>query len=369
PLPPGMTLPLVGPVYDAKHERLLALPVAMPQFGFMPADNSLLVGEKQEEWKREEGISAPTGTAGLVIDSKGTLLAVTPHGLLKLVGQLTTTEKSVKLFGFTMPAPGGGRFVSCSPELRLGTPLVAAIDRTNDEVVLYDTQTLRVLSPDAKGRYVERASREIEGNRSGLVATGGGRVLLASANGDIRLFDSARLEPQGEFHPQASNPPRFVDASPDGKFFAVLFHNRRLWLYETASGRPLALSPSGQGDISAASLGTNDSLLVADRFTRVGEYQLSTGKMMTRRRPSLSVLQRFYLFLIKPIYTVFPKPGEMDNVVNYLLTGSESVSIGVGNDLQVSRPRLDIWGPIWSNLAFIAVVVGLGCLYTHRKDF
>jgi hypothetical protein len=59
----------------------------------------------------------------------------------------------------------------------------------------------------------------------------------------------------------------------------------------------------------------------------------------------------------------------MDNVVNYLLTGSESVSLGVGNDLQVSRPRLDIWGPIWSNLAFIAVVVGLGCLYTHRKDF
>ncbi|HWB09586.1 MAG TPA: ABC transporter permease subunit [Pirellulales bacterium] len=369
PFGPAMTLPLVGPVYDAKHERLVALPVAMPQFGFMPADNSLLVGEKQEEWKRQEGTPAPAGTAALLIDSQGTLLAVTPHGLLKLVGEPTATEKSVKLFGFAMPAPGGGRFVSCSSELRLGTPLAAAIDRTADEVAIYDTETLHVLSPDAKGRYVVRASREIEGNRSGLVAIGGGRVLLASANGDIRLFDSAKLEPQGEFRPQGSNPPRFADVSPDGKLFAVLFHNRRLWLYDAASARPLRLSVSGQGDISAAAFATNDSLIVADRFTRVTEYQLSTGKIADRRRPSLSMLEKVYLFAIKPIYTVFPKPGEMDNVVNYLLTGSESVSVGMGNDLRISRPQLDIWGPIWSNLAFIAVVVGLGCLYTHRKDF
>jgi ABC-type transport system involved in multi-copper enzyme maturation permease subunit len=369
PLPPGMTLPLVGPIYDARHARLLALPVAMPQFGFMPADNALLVGEKKEEWKREEGTSAPTGTAALLIDSKGALLAATPHGLLKLNGEPTASEKSVKLFGFTMPAPGGGRFVSCSSDLRLGTPLTAAIDRASDEAVMFDTQTLRVLSPDAKGRYVERASREIEGNRSGLVAIGGGRVLLASANGDVRLFDSARLEPQGDFRPQAGNAPRFAEASSDGRFFAVLFHNRRLWLYDATGGRPLRLRVSGQGDISAAAFAASDGLLVADRFTRVTEYQLPAGKIAARRRASLAMLEKVYLFAIKPIYTVFPKPGEMDNVVNYLLTGSESVSVGVTNDLQVSRPRLDIWGPIWSNLAFIGVVVGLGCLYTHRKDF
>jgi hypothetical protein len=369
PMAPGMTFPLLGPVYDPKHERVLALPVAMPQFGFMPADNSLLVGEKQHEWKREEGVSAPTGTAALMMDSKGALLAATPHGLLKLAGEPTASEKSVKLFGFTMPAPGGGRFVSCGSELRLGTPLAAAIDRNKDEIALYDTQSLRILAPDATGRYVERASREIEGNLSGLVAIGGGRVLLARANGEIGLFDSATLEPQADFRPQASNTPRFADASPDGSVFAVLFHNRRLWLYDAAGARRLGLSVSGQGDISAAAFAGNDRLLVADRFTRVTQYSLASKTIADRRRPSLSVLEKAYLFGIKPIYTVFPKPGEMDNVVNYLLTGSESVSLGVGNDLQVSRPRLDIWGPIWSNLAFIAVVVGLGCLYTHRKDF
>ncbi|MGH7140111.1 MAG: ABC transporter permease subunit [Pirellulales bacterium] len=368
PRAPGITLPLVGPVYDKKHQRLLALPVAAPQFGFMPGDNSLLVGEEQDGWKRHEGVAAPPGTAALLFNSKGTLLAAAPRGLVKLVGEPVADDTPVKVFGFTMPSAGGSRFAPASDDLHLGTPLSAAIDRIGDDIVLFDTQTLRVLSPGKKGRYEERAHREIEGNLSGVVAAGGGRVLLARANGEIDLFDAARLEPQGTFRPQAGNAPRFAEASPDGKRFAVLFHSRRLWLYDAASQHPLK-SIAGQGDISAVAFAGNDRLLAADRFTRVTEFELPSMKTIDRRRPALSVLEKVYLFGIKPIYTVFPKPGEMDNVVNYLLTGSESASVGVNNDLQTSRPRLDIWGPIWSNLAFIAVVVGLGCLYTYRKDF
>lgn len=369
PHAPGITLPLVGPVYDARHQRLLALPVAAPQFGFIPGDNSLLVGEKKDDWKRHAGIAAPSGTAALLMNSKGTLLAASPRGLAKLVGEPIGEEVPVKVFGFTMPTAGGSRFASASAELRLGTPLSAAIDRATDDVVLFDTQTLRILSLGKKGRYDVRASREIEGNLSGVVAVGGGRVLLARANGEVDLFDAARLEPQGTFRPEASNAPRFADASPDGKRFAVLFHNRRLWLYDSANNRPLASSIAGQGDISAVAFAGNDRMLAADRFTRVTEFELPSLNTIDRHRPTLSALEKVYLFGIKPIYTVFPKPGEMDNVVNYLLTGSESVSVGVNNDLQTSRPRLDIWGPIWSNLAFIAVVVSLGCLYTYRKDF
>jgi ABC-type transport system involved in multi-copper enzyme maturation permease subunit len=369
PRPPGIGVPLIGPVYDPKHERLLALPVAAPQFGLMPGDNSLIVGERQDEWKRHDGTPAPAGTAALLMNSKGTLLAAAPRGLVKLVGEPITDETPVKIFGFTMPGAGGGRFAPASADLHLGTPLAAAIDRITDEVVLFDTQTLSVLAPNAKGRYEERASREIDGNLSGVVAVGGGRVLLARASGEVDLFDATHLEPQGTFRPEAKNAPRFAAAAPDGKVFAVLFHNRRLWLYDAADNRQSKISVAGQGDISAAAFAGNDRLLVADRFTRVTEYELPTGKIADRRRPVLSGLEKFYLFGIQPIYTIFPKPGEMDNVVNYLLTGSESVAVGASNDLQTSRARLDIWGPIWSNLAFIAVVVGLGCLYTSRKDF
>lgn len=367
---PGMTLPLIGPVYDSRHERLLALPVAMPQFGFMPADNALQVGEKTDDWKRTQGTPAPPGTAALLVDNQGTLLAATSRGLFKLQGEPTAGERPVKLFGLQLPVAGGSKFVPAGRELRLGAPLSAAIDRASGDVAIFDTQTLRVLAPDAKGRYVERANREIEGNLSGVLVLAGASVLLGRGNGEVSLFDASDLKPRSDYKPEANTAPRFADASPDGSFFAVLFHNRRLWLYDARGEKPQSLSIAGQGDVSAVAFSANNRLLVADRFTRVTEYELPSGKVLARRRASLSVLEGVYLFGIKPLYTVFPKPGEMDNVVNYLLTGSESVSVGPNNnDLQVNRPRLDVWGPIWSNLAFIAVVVSLGCLYTQRKDF
>ena len=304
-----------------------------------------------------------------MIDSKGALLAATPRGLFKLQGEPTANEKPVKLFGLQLPLAGGSRFVPASRELRLGTPLSAAIDRTTDNLAIFDTQTLRVLAPDAKGRYVERASREIEGNLSGVVAIAGGSVLLGRSNGEIALFDASDLKPRADYKPQANTAPRFADASPDGSLFAVLFHNRRVWLFDARGGQPVSMSIAGQGDVSAVAFSGGTRLLVADRFKRVTEYELPSGKVVARHRPTLSVSETVYLFVIKPIYTVFPKPGEMDNVVNYLLTGSESVTVGASNDLQTNRPRLDVWGPIWSNLAFIAVVVGLGCVYTQRRDF
>jgi hypothetical protein len=38
-------------------------------------------------------------------------------------------------------------------------------------------------------------------------------------------------------------------------------------------------------------------------------------------------------------------------------------------DLRKRQMKLDIWSPIWSNVAFLTVVLFLGCLYTARKDF
>jgi ABC-type transport system involved in multi-copper enzyme maturation permease subunit len=365
----GISMPLVGPVYDAQHDRLFALPVAMPQFGLMSVDNALLVGERDPDWKRQTGVPAPPGTAALLVNRKGTLLAATQNGLMKLVGEPKTDQKPVKLFGMNLPVAGGGHFAMAGKEMRLGTPLAAAIDRATEDVALFDSETLCVLAPDVKGRYVERATREIDGNVAGIVAAGGGRVLLVQSNGEITLFDSGDLSPQDVYRPEGNTAPRFADVSPDGRFFAVLFHNRQLWLYDTIDHATLRVSITGNGDASAAALSSNGRLLVADRFTRVTEYELPSGKIVERRRPSLTALETVYLFAIKPIYTVFPKPGEMDNVVNYLLTGTENITIGPVNDLQTNRPRLDVRGPILSNLAFIAVVVALGCLYTQRKDF
>ena len=37
--------------------------------------------------------------------------------------------------------------------------------------------------------------------------------------------------------------------------------------------------------------------------------------------------------------------------------------------LEAERLTYDVWGPIWQNLTFLTVVLGLTCVYIARKDF
>ena len=78
---------------------------------------------------------------------------------------------------------------------------------------------------------------------------------------------------------------------------------------------------------------------------------------------------------MRVVYNLFPKPGELGDLVAYLVSGSKSAAANIGpfatDDLQSrhARQKLNIWPPLWSNLAFMVLMLGLGCWYAQRKDF
>jgi hypothetical protein len=84
-------------------------------------------------------------------------------------------------------------------------------------------------------------------------------------------------------------------------------------------------------------------------------------------------LELAYRYAVVPIYTVFPKPGELGNLVDYLLTDQKSVPLnGRPNnttDLRAEQVVLDIWQPVASSVAFVGVVLALTCAYIARRDF
>ncbi len=150
----------------------------------------------------------------------------------------------------------------------------------------------------------------------------------------------------------------------------MLFHHGKLWLYDLQQQRDISRWIAGQGDISAVTMTEDDRLLVADRLKRVSEYELDPLQRTTRWQGRMETLEMVYRYIILPIYTLFPKPGELDNLVSYLLSEEETVATGVDSDnLASARMKLNIWEPVWSNLAFLVVVLALGSLYVHRKDF
>ena len=368
--PFGLAMPLVGPVYDARHERLFAL--ANPLSPFRPARSNLLrVGERGDEWRRIDGVAPPVGTAALFVDPQGRLLAASASGIHRLDGDPTAKPRRVKMFGVEMPVGNNtSAFSIVSPRLRLHTPLTAAIDPATGALALFDGQTLVTLALDEADRYRVRLEKKLEKSQQGVVALAGKTLLLALADGWTMELDATDGKRLFELRPEGRSAPRFVLAAADGGTFAVLFHNRKLYLYDSERRQMAPAAVAGQGDISAAAFAEGDRLLVADRFTRVSEYRLGEMSLDKTYDPDRDTFERIYAYGIKPVYTVFPKPGELNNLVNYLLTDQTSVAIQGGpENLQSTRITPDIWGPVWSILAFVAVTVALGCWYTSRKDF
>lgn len=352
----------VGPVYDAQGKRLLTIEAG--RFGIIGP--KLLVGLEKDDFKQIEGPTVPDGPLTMWVDG-GNVFVAGAEGIFRLEGDPTERQQKVNVLGFELPLDDkGGRFVSIGPNLQLGPRATAAVDPQTFDVAIYDQPRVAIYSRQESGRYKLRKQAEHDVGKSGLVALGGSQLLLAGASGKLQLLDSAELKPIEEFRPFQNNAPRFAAASGSGRYFAVLFHSGKLWLYDREAQRDVGKSITGQGDISALTI-TTDRLLVADRLRRVTQYQLGSLERTERWQGRLDTLEMIYRYAVKPIHTVFPKPSELDSLISYLLSEEETVALD--ENLASARVKLDIWGPVWSNLAFLAVMLGLGGLIVHYKDF
>ncbi len=126
----------------------------------------------------------------------------------------------------------------------------------------------------------------------------------------------------------------------------------------------------GQGDISAVLLQPDNTILVVDRAKRVSQYALDSFDRTKTFAPALTAMEIAYYYAIAPLYTVFPKPGELDNTIQYVLKKEETTDLGMqqGN-LQAKRVRLRPWAPVRSSLIFMVVMLLIACVYIERQDF
>jgi hypothetical protein len=267
------------------------------------------------------------------------------------------------------------KFVRAGPEpaLRLDPTAAIAQDPENGSIAIFYRDMMTVLERDGSGTYSRKVEQEIpaaKDAKAALVAIGGKSVLLALSDGRVMIFDAASLEMNHEYHPQGEVAPRFVAAAPGGRWLSVLFHNRRLWIYDSREGRSASFWLTGQGNISAATFNGPERLLTVDRGKRVTEYQLDPFRTVETRAPTLTNAERAYYYALVPLYTIFPKPGELGKAVSYLLSDKTEETLDPRPpDLSRMQDPVDVAGPIWSSLAFMGVVLAISCLYVWRTDF
>lgn len=341
PEPPGQAnfrRPPIGPLYHPDGRRLLNIE---------SRGGAISESKASDDWAARPLGQAPEGSGALFLNRAGEPLVVGRKGVFRLKDDGGFDRVSDESLAFTFPA--------------------AALDASDDAVLVYSRGRLYRLAPDAEGRYTLAAERDLETAERGLLAAAGGRLLLALENGRTLLLDGATLETQCEQQPEKRTPPRFVYSSPGSQALAVLFHNQRLWICD-ASQQALVEAPIvGQRDISAAAFAEDGSLLAADRGRRVRGYSAGLASIEKTYAPRLAVWERIYYYFVRPLYGFFPIPSRIEEVMVYLLQDRSTQQ--VGDDLTVAQVQIDVARPLVTNSVFMAIVLGLTCWYISRRDF
>ena len=320
-LPFMLPLPWIGPVYDPVGERILAFRKSIPGFGPMPGVNRLLIGKRSDGWRRTEGVTVPDGAAGLFVTSKGDVLVAAAGGLFRLEGNIEDKQQDVKVFGMRLPlSQQGARFVPIGPKIQLAPLESAAFDPASGDVTLFDGLRLVRCVRDSNGLYREAGQVTFEKKQVGKVAVGGGKVYLAFGD-QLRRYD-AQLKPLETIETGVASTPATFVISPDGNHLAIVYLNARLWLYDVKKARESSLPITGRSDVTAAAFDGN-RLLVVDRLTRVTTYDLAKSNIEKQRQGAMSVVEKVYRYALRPLYVVFPKPGQLNETVKYVLTPDE----------------------------------------------
>ena len=362
---------MLGPVYHAAGDQLIALPQGMGDFGAMGIGPKLSVGRRADDWRRTESVTAPSDIKAIHVDAAGEVLLISTEGVFRIAGELSQDEEQPTLFGVELPAQQQSPFISLGPAQPLeldGRNTSIAVNRDTGQIAIFHRGQLRILALEEEDSY--RIAHEFSlGNPQDrlLLAFAGNSLCVAHAKGIVEIRDPETGEIRHTIRPEATNQPRFVSAAPGGRYFAVTYQHRRIAVVDAEQGRSVPHRLTGQGDISAAEFNPQGELLVADRTNRVTVYDVSSLRRLKVFAPRQDMLERSYRYAILPLYWLLPKPGELSHTVYYLLTQRKSA--GMSTDLASPQKAIDPWAPVLSSLAFVAVVLAVACVYLERSDF
>jgi hypothetical protein len=369
----GRNLPLTGGlVYHAPTQSLLLVEGLQTPLGPL-GRMTLYVARAEDAWRPKEGPLLPSSTVGLVLTSDQQVLAYGQEGLFRLQGSPTSTGRSLSLLGLNVPLGGGAEFRPCLSEPRVSweTPLAAAADPREKKVVVASGNRVLLWVEDGQGRFVRHAQHTLPGPRPKRlsVALAGPNVLVAGEQGPLWRLSSDDLAVRQSVPLPATAELQQIAIRPDGLAAALLFDDGRLWRLDGTSGGPMQPRQVRAGQVTALAW-TDDALWVAEEPQRVRACDGPGEAVQAEYAPPLARTQWLFHYVVRPLHLLSPKPRQLQQTVQYLLTGNESTTLPfpVADSNRPTRPR-DPWAPVRSGLVFIVVALTAACLYLERHEF
>ncbi len=367
---------------SADGQRILALQPTMSRLGGI-GPSTILRGSAEEQFELQPEPAAPESMFGVFQTTNGDVILPGSRGIYRFAGQ---TEKERKAQTFYKDFLGG-MFSSSStkafesltekdfPTIAAGASV--AFNPADSSILSLSDGEIHRFNRSDDGKYNAADTKDFEWNESALLAAGGNLALIARADGKVFAIDPAKFAIIAETILPAGEKPRVVECASVGSSGAVLTHSGKVLVFDSSSRNFTTWAPRESGYASAIAYNEKSQLLVVDDHRSVGIYDVATQKASGQLDGSVDLPCRIYDYVVSPLHKILPKPSDLDKAVQWIVTGEKSVEINNDADqrgnmkanLEAERITLDVWNAIFSNVAFIVVMLGLGCFYVARSDF
>ena len=369
-----------APVYDSTTDRIYALQLAESRFGGFGRPQ-LVAGYADDDWERVPLGRLPDVVRTILIGNDGRVILPSTSRIYRYVGQTEKEQRRADFLGNItggLLSGAGNGFKEVQPKNMpdLGENSAAAINRSNNELMLFGKGQLHRLEALEDGSYSVSNSRNLDTDDSAVLDVAGPHAVLALASGKILVLNSTTLETVHEQQLADGVLPRICTAAPDGSSLAVLTHAKDVLLFDGKSGQPITWQPPENGACSAVSYSPEGELLVSDGRLAVRRYDVVSGQRLEEWSEQTTWVYDFYDYVTHPLWTILPKPSQLDEFVTYIMSGEKSVLardmppwMADRDNLQQQRQTFDPIPVIRDNVIFLIVMLCLGCLHVSRRDY
>ncbi len=339
--------------------------------------SSLDEARERSMWNSDPGPDLPEQLFDL-LEMNRSLIAVCRGGLYKLdFGKLDVPGvEQESVFGIKIPWLNERAFETVTPpEFYLADNTSASVLAEGNGLVIFSSGKLDVLRPGEEKLVVEHSNTlsdagiEGDGTEASLVQMNSNFCVLARDGRPVTLLN-AELELLGEVALPGSMKARQLAWIPGTDQISIVTHTGELLKLDCQSRQLTPLDIPYAGSLTSIQWVDGQRAWVGAMPNRAYLINVTERKVEQSCAPRSTTFEMIYSWIINPLYLVNPKPSALDNTMAYLLSGEKTMTTQlVTRDLEAAQVELQVWQPIFSNLAFVIVIIGASCIYVARKEF
>lgn len=321
-------------------------------------------------WSYDPGPAIPAQVSAIV-QVDGRVIAVCRAGLyaldLEKLGLIEQTEKA--LFGFRLPFAKSTAFEKISPpEFSLSDNVASTTVVGESGLVTYHSGVIdRLVFADGKFSVVANTKLSGDGTEEAVLGANQDYVVVAREELPLTILDRQLQVVSEDLQLPREARVKQIAGIPDTNRMAIVSRSGDFLELDCDSGSISTIQHPFGRNCTAMHWLDEEHVWLGVSPNRVILFNVSSGEIEQECSPAKTGFERFYAWLIKPAYQALPKPSSLGQTMQYVLSGEETMRIN--NQADSAQLELDIWEPIFSNLAFVAVMLILCCVYIARKEF